>query len=786
MMFRLGLRLVLRTGKESLARLVLIACAVAIGVVLLLVVLADFHGFQAANNQRCWECTTGQSLAGGAVKPAAGAELWNYAEDYFEGQPIKRLEIAALGPDAPVVPGIPRLPGAGRYYASPALARLLASVPRDELGARYPGTLAGLVGPAALSGPDDLVIIIGRPVADLARMRATQRVDAIATAPRVNSSATLYQYGFGLVAVGLVFPLLTLIATATRLAAARREERFAAFRLVGATPRQVSLIASVDAFAGAVIGVVAGIAIFQPLQPLVARVAVTGTRYFPSAVTPTSAEYIAVLVGVPIAAVGAAVWSLQRVRISPLGAARKTTPPPPSPLRIVPLILGLAVFAAAPFVLAPHKQAGGPLGGPLGEASYGLNPLLLPVLLAGELLTMMGLYMSGSWLTMQVARVVARRANGASGLLAARRLADSPKNAFRSIGGLVLALFVGTAIAGIVPAINSGMQLTNGGKLNNILRVSFFSTDGVSGSTSTDGLQPRLAAQMLARVRSYPETSAVAVYLPGYQNGYRSGNQGPVQANGACEGTYDCGPTVGIVNCHDIGRSFSFMVRCPPHVAAAEVQFGLFLVTDNLLSVSLPLGASSVSAGVGGNLGSLPVTEVLASTNSRATLEKIRTLMSAYTAAAGSANMPETFGEVAGTRGATYSEVETTALAVVAVTLVVAGCSLAVAVGGGLMERRRPFTLLRVTGVQLRVLSRVVLLESVLPLTLTAVVAAAAGLGTAASILRTLGPKVGSLTLPGHVYFLTLGSALAASLAVLLLTLPLLSRITVPDEVRFE
>jgi predicted lysophospholipase L1 biosynthesis ABC-type transport system permease subunit len=117
---------------------------------------------------------------------------------------------------------------------------------------------------------------------------------------------------------------------------------------------------------------------------------------------------------------------------------------------------------------------------------------------------------------------------------------------------------------------------------------------------------------------------------------------------------------------------------------------------------------------------------------------------------------------------------------------VVAGCSLAVSVGGGLMERKRPFTLLRVTGVQLRVLYRVVLLESVLPLTLTAVVAAAAGLGTAASIMRTLGPKLGSLTLPGHVYFLTLGCALAASLAVLLATLPLLKRITVPDEMRFE
>jgi hypothetical protein len=776
MMLLLGLRLVLRTGKESLVRLVLVACAVAIGVALLLVVLADFHGFQAADSKRCWECTTGAYLVSGAVKPAANAELWNYSEDFFEGQPIKRLEVAALGPHAPVVPGIPRSPGAGRYFASPALVRLLRSVPRDELGARFPGSLAGLVGPAALSGPDDLVIIIGRPAAELARLPATERVGAIASTPRVDSSATLYQYGFGMVAVGLVLPLLALIGTATRLAAARREERFAAFRLVGATPRQVSVIASVEAFAGAAVGALVGIAVFQPLQPVVARVAVTGSRYFPSTVALTSAEYIAVLLGVPIAAMCAAVWSLQRVRVSPLGASRKTTPSPPSALRVVPLVLGLAVFTAAPFLLAGHQQPGGPLGG----SNFGLNPRLLPVLLAGELLIMMGLFLSGSWLTMQGARLVARTAKGPSGLLAARRLADSPKTAFRSVGGLVLALFVGTAIAGIVPAVNSGMQLTSGGKLNDVLRVSFNSPSVGYGSIPGMGLSPQPAAQMLGRVRSYPGTSALPVYLYGPQNGSAG------LATGACEGTYDCAPIIGIMKCHDISRFFSFIARCPPHVAAVRVQFGLFLVTNNLLSASLPLGTSPIPAGAGGSLGSLHMGEVLVRTNNPATLEKIRTLMGAYTAAAGSSNMPQTFGEVARTRAAVYSEIETIALAVVAVTLVVAGCSLAVSVGGGLMERKRPFTLLRVTGVQVRVLYRVVLLESVLPLTLTAVVAAAAGLGTAASIMRTLGLRAGSVTPPGHAYFLTLGCALAASLAVLLATLPLLNRITVPDEVRFE
>ena len=48
----------------------------------------------------------------------------------------------------------------------------------------------------------------------------------------------------------------------------------------------------------------------------------------------------------------------------------------------------------------------------------------------------------------------------------------------------------------------------------------------------------------------------------------------------------------------------------------------------------------------------------------------------------------------------------------VVLTLIVAGCSLAVSVGGSLVERKRPFTLLRVTGTQVSMLYRVVLLEA--------------------------------------------------------------------------
>ena len=65
----------------------------------------------------------------------------------------------------------------------------------------------------------------------------------------------------------------------------------------------------------------------------------------------------------------------------------------------------------------------------------------------GLLIVMIGLIVAGPWLTATTARWCARILNGASPLLATRRLADNPKAAFRAVRGLVLAVFLGT-IAG--------------------------------------------------------------------------------------------------------------------------------------------------------------------------------------------------------------------------------------------------------------------------------------------------------------------------------------------------
>ena len=135
LMFRLGLQLTLRSGREGLVRLLITAAAVAVGVALLLGVLAEFHAFQANANQPCWSCTQGAPVPG--TLPAHG-ELWNNSVDFYQGQTVSRLDVAALGPGAPVPPGIAQLPPRGRLLRLPRARRAAAVRARQRTGRAVP------------------------------------------------------------------------------------------------------------------------------------------------------------------------------------------------------------------------------------------------------------------------------------------------------------------------------------------------------------------------------------------------------------------------------------------------------------------------------------------------------------------------------------------------------------------------------------------------------------------------------------------------------------------------
>src|ERR1700761_5982100 len=718
-MFRLGLQLALHSGREALVRLLITAAAVAVGVALLLGVLAEFHAYQTDANQPCWSCTQGASVP--ATLPTHG-ELWNNSVDFYQGQTINRLDVAALGPNAPVPPGISKLPPAGDYYASPALAALLKTVPADQLGERFPGTMIGTIGQAGLNGPGDLAIYIGYTTTQLNNIPGTQWVTSIYSGPPQAVFSPFFRFAFLVGVLAVVFPMLVLISTATRLAADRREERFAALRLVGGTPADIRVIASVESVVSAFCGAVLGIVVFLLIRPALADAALVGTRYFESALTPTVWGSLGMLVGVPAAAAAAALLSLRRVQISPLGVSRRAKRKPPTFWRLSVLVVGVGLYV---YGLSKTTHAS------IGAPAY-----------PGLLITMIGLVIAGPWLTSAASRLFGRLTTGSSALLATRRLADNPNKAFRAVTGLVLAVFLGTMVGTLVPAVNSTEASPANASLSNVL------LDQV-------GLDPHAGVQLISGLNAIPG----ATVYPLYALGAADGSVGP-----------GLGPGDTAVSCA-VMRELAVLGQCAPGLRAVQASdSGLF--DDNPMYNTKPF-VDSANPAYTGNLSGLPLQTVMVRVNSPATLERVRTYLTVNTPPQqaqghGSApTPPRTFGETLQIRLDRADTLEKIVYAAVALTLIVAGCSLAVAVGGGLVDRKRPFTLLRVSGTQLGVLSRVILLEAAVPLIAASLIAAGIAYGTSILAFLRLAPIGTAIPQLGRDYYTLMAVGLVAAFAVI-------------------
>jgi hypothetical protein len=176
----------------------------------------------------------------------------------------------------------------------------------------------------------------------------------------------------------------------------------------------------------------------------------------------------------------------------------------------------------------------------------------------------------------------------------------------------------------------------------------------------------------------------------------------------------------------------------------------------------------------------LPVDSVVVATDgSTAAVERARTLLGlAYPRSF----PPETLTEYNARNSQQMDQFRRLADVAILVSLPIAGCSLAVSVAGGLADRRRPFSLLRLTGTPLAVLRRVVLLEAAVPLLVTAAVSAGAALLSAHLFLRAQLSE--TLQPPGAEFYVLVLAGLLASLAVITSTLPLLARTTGPETAR--
>ena len=157
------LRLVLAGSRSQWGRLVGITGGVAVGVLLLLCLVAASDALQT------------RELRGSLLSPA-GEQVVDLRDDTvlvlpgterFRERTIERVDVASTPESSVDVPGIGTAPRPGTAVLSPALAALVDAAPADELGDRY-GTVVGVLPPSVLTGPDALVAVVGVDAATLA------------------------------------------------------------------------------------------------------------------------------------------------------------------------------------------------------------------------------------------------------------------------------------------------------------------------------------------------------------------------------------------------------------------------------------------------------------------------------------------------------------------------------------------------------------------------------------------------------------------------------------------
>ncbi|MEU1573460.1 FtsX-like permease family protein [Streptomyces collinus] len=417
------------SGRRGLQSQLLAAGAAAVGSFLLLVMIAAALGAGTRADHTTWRTPD-------AVPAKRATAIQATTTTYVRHEPVTVVNLAQLPGRAasPAPPGLGGFPKRGQVYVSPALAELLHKLPVRQLADRFPKvTSYGTIGATGLASPDELVAVVGRALGDAAVSKTAgnqnyydeQQTERALVSGFTGTKASVFTgLDQGTVLLGvvlLVMPVVVLASAAGRLGVARREQRLAALRLAGATPRQILAMTAVEAAGVGAAGALAGALAYVALLPALAELPYGVGAWYTSQLWVGLPRFAAVVLAVTALITVSAVTMLRQVAKAPLGVAQQANP------RSIRLIRLLAFVAVLAYIWATTGDSGQ------------LKPRQLLALLA---LFYGAFWLFGPWVVDRLGRIVGRRAKRPATLLAARRLSDDPRAAWRTVSGLVLAGFV--------------------------------------------------------------------------------------------------------------------------------------------------------------------------------------------------------------------------------------------------------------------------------------------------------------------------------------------------------
>ena len=724
-----------KSGRQSFARLGLTTAAVALGIVLVCYFTAGVNGLMGRVNGLAINTAAYQAARGVAEqKPIAGVEplkvggtrrgdasKWRgqYIQSYSMYGTAKSPQFAKL-----------KTPRPGEYYLSKALADAVAEYPEDNILARFGKNTKylGVIPSEYTASPDALMIVRGASAEEVAESDAftksqgqpsyfadVYRTDAngLKSDAKIDPVAVIV---FGVGGTILLFPIVIFVSVATQLGAAQREKRYAALRLIGATKRQVGRVLMLESLLASVVGVIIGLGAFWLLQAPLQDFKMDGMRFNPSDLALTGTQY-ALIIGLTLGLTMFVNWRrMRRAQISPLGVSRSVEKV--KKLRawraLVPA-LGIAFFAW--LSSKPGRDW-------LDANKESAIPMLL--LTTALLLVMFGLILAGGWLTNKLSLLAARWANNGSMLIAGKRTAVHSRTVFRSVSGVVLALFAGsfylTATSGI-EGLNAQAVKDNG--FSQLKR----------GTAIVIGRS--LPGDMAEQLQQKSYITSVATIYP--------------REDGDA------------IRCQDLAKYTE-------HTCLNNARPDQFA----LLNFDKPV-VKNVSL-INDKVDTNGVKEYLVTLKSDNDIEKLRTLVTAK------ANQYDLTYAVSGTDSKkphinpTIREFADLAYVGIGVTLFVAVASLIVSTIGGLMERRRSLYTLRLSGMRLAQLKRLVMVESVAPLLTTSILSCGFGVWTGAVFTSTFSTTLKPVLTP--TYFAIVGIGLVTAIIGIYLILPMVDKLT--------
>lgn len=688
----------------------------------------------------------------------------------YQGQQINEFGLRQLTNQAPLLPGLDRQPAADEIFASPALAKLIKDQP--VLKERFAGyKIIEKIPAQILVSPDSLLAIYR--LSDEVLSKNSELNMAFMTKsqmenyqPTVNKKMELINKTFmAACGIGLAFPLLILIVSATRIGALQRQRRYAALSLVGASKKQINRIILSESLLAGAVGALLGTGVFQILRLTILsdlRIAGDGQRLFLNDLTVPMPTFAAVIGLILVLIVLVNWWAMRKVKSSPLGIMREQKlSKRPKIWRLLPLL------AVAGLFIYIEKGLGG-VNWVNGEAAN----MTYPLIVLGSFLTLMfGLLFAGPYLTYVFSWLMSKIVRRPITVMSSKRLKMFSQAIFSSVSGVVLALLVGSFFITSVNSAEATMKKLSDERIN-VGFVDFEKSLNVghgikisSGRTQIDmdGVATSLESQPefrklikdQHRERFYKSTleidpDAVFGYL------YTCDELAKYTQHRCEEGLSST--DLVVLNQEANPKGEEIKVKLTPVAETANSA-----VEDTALVYYFR------------NQADLDRGQILA-TNWLENLSR-QTGSEYYTSRFPDGSFLSLFSPLNYLIDLIYIGT--------LLTIIVGGLSLAVATIGGFFERQRSFANLRLMGIEMKTLGAVVIVESLVPMILASIVALGVGISFSWIVLHLM---IRSLVfvLPKPSYFIMVLLSLAASLLVIVAILPILKRITSLEENRSE